>query len=149
METIVLNLTAQSIKPVIKYNGYMEVLYDTGADVPVWTDSLDDFKTIFPKAELAQSDVFISGFGGKCVGSVYYVTFILDKLTFPLMPIFVPQEMVDIPYSLILPASIFDGLSYIVDTKNKRITLNIEHPFQKVRNLKVRKEDGTLIVLTN
>ena len=149
---IVFKLSKISIKPAIaltlnEANYY--ALYDTGADLPVWTDILENFKELYPDAELIAQDRYISGFGGKCYGSIYKINFVLAQLTFPQMPVFVPNEPLEFPYLLILPATIFEGLAYTIDTKDKSLTVNIEHQYQTVRNLKVLKEDGTIMVLSN
>ena len=80
---------------------------------------------------------------------MYTINFTLDSFTFPHMPIFVPDVVPDFPYSLILPAAIFDGLLYSIDTSNKHIAVDVDFPYQMVRNIKIMKSDGTIVVLAD
>lgn len=46
-------------------------LYDTGADISVWTGSHDMFECLFPNAELKNDKYKITGFGGA--GELYHL----------------------------------------------------------------------------
>ena len=46
-------------------------LYDTGADISVWTGSYDMFNCLFPNAELKNDRYKITGFGGS--GALYHL----------------------------------------------------------------------------
>lgn len=45
-------------------NGCLTLL-DTGASVPVWTDTVEALKALYPDAHKSQDSVYIGGFGGN------------------------------------------------------------------------------------
>ena len=50
------------LKPIVKYDG-IEMLFDTGADAPVWFNGLELFREVFPMAIKEEYKFLLSGFG--------------------------------------------------------------------------------------
>lgn len=146
---IVLKLDKNFIKPVITLNHSTMVLFDTGADIPIWLDAVEGLLDEYPDAQLVNSDTSISGFGGSCPGELYKINFILDSLTYPQMPVFVPKNEILLPYDMILPAAMFCGLRYVIDDADKCIYINNIMPSETVRNLKAYDSNGNVHVLVS
>lgn len=71
MKTVVIQLS-NNTKPIFKTKiskVELTCLYDTGADISVWTGSPDMFECLFPNAELKNDKYKITGFGGA--GELY------------------------------------------------------------------------------
>ncbi len=144
---IILKLDKNVIKPVITLKHGAMALFDTGADIPVWLDAVEGLLDDYPDAQLINSNISINGFGGECPGSLYKINLTLNSLTYPQMPIFVPNAELFLPYDMILPASIFCGLRYVIDDADKCICINNILPSETVRNLKAHDSGGNLHVL--
>lgn len=62
MTNLKLKAIPEKLNPVVKYAN-IEMLFDTGADTPVWCSGLELFKRIFPMAILEKYQFLLSGFG--------------------------------------------------------------------------------------
>ena len=144
---IILKLDKNVIKPVITLNHSTMALFDTGADIPIWLDGEEGLLDEYPDAQRTNPDTSISGFGGSCPGALYKINFVLESLTYPQMPIFVPNNEVLLPYDMILPAAMFCGLRYVIDDTDKCIYINNIMPAETVRNLKAYDSNGNIHVL--
>lgn len=76
-------------RPVVVLDKYKDclALLDTGAEVPVWTDSENLLRYVY-KARLVKAQEKSYGFGGATYGNLYRIPqFILGTLVYPDLPI--------------------------------------------------------------
>ncbi len=123
-------------------------LYDTGAYIPVWTAKEEIFLQHYKNATFA-AKTNVGWFGGNTPGRVYRVDFTLGEITYPQMPIFIPDEEQVAPYSIILSATMLRGLDYNIDTRHNYMIIHFESVSEMVRNLTFTNKNGKLIVLAN
>lgn len=118
-------------------------LIDTGALFPVWNKSED---TLVKKlgAELIRRDVTFKGFGGETRGNLYRVNFMLNNLHYINMPI-IANRIQGANWSMLLSATMFDGMSYEIDTINKKLNIDVKDN-QPVRILRLSDDDNSISV---
>lgn len=119
-----LEVTKSYLRPLIRLDsmiGKNDVLsmWDSGASVPVWTDSLRNFKRLFPSCTYVKRTT-LNGFGGdgKEVDVYKIDAFKLGQLTFLDLVILVDTDMCA-PCDLILCAPMLDGLFYSFDLRKR------------------------------
>ena len=127
-------------------NGLCAIL-DTGAFIPVWTDS-EDILVKDLGGKFIKSTVPVSGFGGTTFGNLYQVALQIGKLIFPNMPILANSEL-ESPFNMILSVTMFSGLIYEVDTVNYKLNVTIPAGESCVRNIKIKSGKGNTVVLCN
>lgn len=142
-----LDLDFEQQRPVVVLDDGLTGLLDTGAYLPVWVDD-EDILTDIMGAELVQRDVEFAGFGGVASGNLYRATFKVGKLIYPNMTIIANSEF-DVPFNMILSASMFQHLRYEVDDENHKFNVTIPDKESNVRNLVVETHDGKIFVLCN
>ncbi|MCR5486873.1 MAG: hypothetical protein K6F35_05010 [Lachnospiraceae bacterium] len=142
-----LDLDFEQQRPVVVLDDGLTGLLDTGAYLPVWVDD-EDILTDIMGAELVQRDVEFTGFGGVASGNLYRATFKVGKLIYPNMTIIANSEL-DVPFNMILSASMFQHLRYEVDDENHKFNVTIPDKESNVRNLVVETRDGKIFVLCN
>ena len=147
MRQFVLNLVSSSSRPLVCLDNNLIALLDTGAELPVWTDTEESLKSVF-KAELVRENVSFKGFGGDAIGNLYYITLRVGDIIYPNLPI-VCSVIEDAPFHMILSASMFCGLIYEVDTVNNKLNVTVPDKESHVRNLKVFDSNGKLHILVN
>ena len=145
MKQMTLTLDNQQQRPVIRLENGLRALLDTGAYIPVWTD---DESILVEKlgAEMVAEGVSFTGFGGKATGNLYKVTLQLGDLIYPNM-IIISNDDLEVPFNMILGATMFQNLIYEIDDRNHRLNITIPDEESKVRNLRIVNSDGMIHVL--
>ena len=145
MKQMTLTLDNQQQRPVIRLENGLRALLDTGAYIPVWTD---DESILVEKlgAEMVAEGVSFTGFGGKATGNLYKVTLQLGDLIYPNM-IIISNDDLEVPFNMILSATMFQNLIYEIDDRNHRLNITIPDEESKVRNLRIVNSDGMIHVL--
>lgn len=147
MQQMTLDLDFEQQRPVVVLDDGLTGLLDTGAYLPVWVDD-EDILTDLMGAELIQKDVEFTGFGGVARGNLYRATFKVGNLIYPNMTIIANSEL-DVPFNMVLSASMFQHLIYEVDDDNHKFNVTIPDKESNVRNLVIEDRDGKLFVLCN
>lgn len=137
-------------RPIVELKTWygFEALLDTGAFFPIWTAG----EKILTKigGTLEKRNVKFRGFGGETVGNLYRLnTFIIGDLIFTNMSIIACADLNEVPFQLILSATMFDNLIYEIDCKNHNLNVTIPSDESAVRNLKIKDSEGRLYVLCN
>ena len=92
----------------------LNALLDTGALFPVWTAP----ETILPGlgGVLLQKNVMFGGFGGKTQGNLYQLNQVaIGKLIFPELAVISCNDLKNVPYHILLSATMFRHLRYEID----------------------------------
>ena len=148
MEQFSLELSAEMQRPIVYLENWygLNALLDTGAIFPVWTFDEDVLLEIGGK--LVKEGVDFSGFGGTAVGNLYQIPYVtVGKLTFPHMHIISCKLNEDVPYHIILSATMFRNLRYEIDDKEHILNITIPDGESTVRNLVIEDKKGKLHVL--
>ena len=145
MKQMTLKLDSLQQRPVVIVGNGMTALLGTGAYIPVWTD---DESILVEKlgAEMVAEGVSFTGFGGKATGNLYKVTLQLGDLIYPNM-IIISNDDLEVPFNMILSATMFQNLIYEIDDRNHRLNITIPDEESKVRNLRIVNLDGKIHVL--
>ena len=148
MKQFILSLVKDSLRPVVKLESWnnFRALLDTGSFFPIWTAEeriLNDLGGI-----LLRKDVSFSGFGGRTKGNLYEVQkIVIGDLIFPNTHIVACKDLSDVPFQLILSATMFQGLIYEIDDKNHRFNVTIPDDESNIRNLRIEGSNGRLHIL--
>lgn len=146
MKQFTLNLDVTQQRPVIDLKNFTALL-DTGAYFPVWTaNEMILLKRL--NAKLVKKDVSFTGFGGMATGNLYRMMFQLGDLVFPSLPIVTSSDLA-VPFSMILSATMLQGLIYEIDDNNHKFNVTIPDKESTIRNLKVESSSGQLHILCN
>lgn len=150
MKQFTLKLDKNYQRPIIELKDWhnFEALLDTGAFFPIWTAN----ENILRKAggELRQAGVKFKGFGGEATGNLYTLDmFAVGELIFPNMSIIACSDLEEVPFQLILSATMFDYLLYEIDSKHYRLNITVPDDESLVRNLRIKDSEGRLHVLCN
>lgn len=139
---VVIPLDKLARRPVARIDWFNDcrALLDTGALFPVWTKS--EASLIRLGASLEKRNICFSGFGGETEGHLYRINFSLKGLQYIDMPIVV-KPMDDLNCHMILSATMFEKMIYMVDTINKCLSIDIVDN-QIVRILRISDEYGKL-----
>lgn len=137
-------------RPIIYLSNWhgLNALLDTGALFPVWTAP----ETILPSlgGVLIQKNVVFGGFGGKTHGNLYQLKEVaIGKLIFPEMAVISCNAFENVPYHILLSATMFQHLRYEIDDENHKFNVMIPDRESCVRNLKIQDKNGKLYVLCN
>ena len=146
MKQMTLPLDELQQRPVVRLNR-LRALLDTGAYIPIWFDD-EEILTSVMGGTLIRRDVEFSGFGGTTKGNLYRVTMYVGDLIYPNMAIIANSEL-DVPFNLIISATMFQNLLYEVDDKNHRLNITVPDDESNVRNLCIADKDGKIHVLCN
>ena len=65
------------------------------------------------------------------------------------MSIIACADLNEVPFQLILSATMFDNLIYEIDCKNYNLNVTIPSDESAVRNLRIKDTEGRLYVLCN
>lgn len=150
MKQFTLTLDKNYQRPIIELKEWnnFEALLDTGALFPIWTGSEKALKKV--GGESLNKRVEFGGFGGKAHGILYRLKCItIGDLIFPEMPIIACSDLEDVPFQLILSATMFCNLLYEVDDKNHRLNITVPDDESVVRNLVIEDKNDRLHVLCN
>lgn len=147
MRQFTLNLDKKSQRPTVVLDGVLAML-DTGASFPVWVDDEDILVSLLD-GKLVKRDVKFGGFGGMTTGNLYQLNnFILGDLIFPNMYIVSCTDL-NVPFNMILSATMFSNLIYEIDDRNKKFNVTIPDSESVVRRLVIEDTSGKLHVLCN
>lgn len=150
MKQFTLTLNRQYHRPIVQLHEWndFEALLDTGALFPVWTDSARVLEKT--GAVSMNTEAEFNGFGGKAKGILYKIpSIVIGQLVFPCMPIIACKDLQNVPYQLILSATMFQGLMYEIDDKNHKLNITIPEGESNIRNLKVVDISGKMHILNN
>lgn len=140
-----IQLDEEARRPIAQIDWFegCRALIDTGALFTVWNKSED---TLVKKlgAELIRRDVTFKGFGGETQGNLYRVNFILNNLHYINMPI-IANRIQGANWSMLLSATMFDGMIYEIDTVNKKLNIDVKDN-QPVRILRLSDDDNSISV---
>lgn len=141
---ITIQLDREARRPIANLNWFRgcRALIDTGALFPIWNGDGKSLEEGF-HARLLQRDVKFGGFGGKANGDLYRVHFELNGLHYLDMPI-IASEIKEANWNIILSATMFDGMTYEIDTINKQLNIDTKDN-QPVRILKLSEDNDNSI----
>lgn len=148
MKQFILNINSRYQRPVIQLNSWhnFEALLDTGAFIPIWTADEKILNVLGGKC--VKYNVAFGGFGGETSGNLYELESILiGSLVFPRMDIIACRDLKNVPFQMILSATMFSGLIYEIDDKNHKLNVTIPDDESMVRNLMVKDSKGKLHIL--
>lgn len=101
------------------------------------------------KVRKIKGTVEFKGFGGIALGNLYIIpVFTLGDLMYPNLPRVAVFES-NIPAQMILSATMFNGLIYQINDKDKSLRISIPENSSTVRRLKVNDSNGKLHILCN
>ena len=146
MKQFTLSLYENFQRPVAALNNWynFDVMIDTGALFPIWTDDEEMLHSI--GADLIRTNVSFGGFGGKAEGNLYRLQcFVLGELMFPRLPIIACKA--NIPCHMIVSATMFSNLRYEIDDENHKLNVTIPSNQSLVRNLKIIDKNGDMQIL--
>lgn len=150
MKQFTLQLDMDYQRPIIELKAWhsFEALLDTGAFFPIWTASPNILEKI--GGTLEQKGVRFKGFGGETAGNLYRLnTFVIGDLIFPNMSIIACRDLAEVPFQMILSATMFDNLIYEIDSKNHKLNVTVPDDESLIRNLRIRNSSGRLHVFCN
>ena len=145
MRQFTLPLDDTQRRPTILLNEALTALFDTGAYMPIWTDD-ENILISELDGKLVKENVPFTGFGEETTGNLYQVTITVGQLIFPNMHIIANSEL-ETSYNLILSATMFEGLSYEINTHTHNIVFTVFKDEDLVRNIVIEDKDGEIHVL--
>lgn len=142
---ITVQLDDRSRRPIANINWFngCRALIDTGALFPIWNGDGKSLEDGFD-AKLQKRNVMFGGFGGKAKGDLYRVNFELNDIYYVDMPI-ITSELEGTNWNLIISATMFDGMSYEIDTVNIKLNIDTKDN-QPVRILKLSDDNNSISV---
>ncbi|MCM1261591.1 MAG: hypothetical protein NC313_02635 [Butyrivibrio sp.] len=142
---ITIQLDDKARRPIANiswFNG-CRALIDTGALFPIWNGDGKSLEDGFD-AKLQKRNIVFSGFGGKAKGDLYRVNFVLNGIYYMDMPI-IASELEGTNWNMIISATMFDGMTYEIDTINKKLNIDTKDN-QPVRILKLSDDNNNISV---
>ena len=141
---ITLQLDDNARRPIANLNWFngCRALIDTGALFPIWNKN-EDVLVEKLGAVLIKRNITFGGFGGQTYGNLYRVNFELNGLYYLDMPI-VASKLIRANWSMIISATMFDGMTYEIDTVHKKLNINLKDN-QPVRILRLSDENNSNI----
>ena len=142
---ITIQLDDEARRPIAKINWFKgcRALVDTGALFPIWSIN-EDILVEELGAVLIKKNVAFGGFGGEAQGNVYRVNFELNGIYYIDMPI-IASKLKENNWHMILSATMFDGMTYEIDTVNKKLTIDTKDN-QPVRILRLSDDHNGISV---
>ena len=135
-------------RPVIDLYG-LPSLIDTGAIIPMSSLSPNLLSLIW-NAKPVIKDVKIGGIGGQELGDVYSLeNFRINDIIFDKLEVFVSKEQSKnkIKHSFLLSATLFYGMSYTFDTRDKNnqtMLIDIPESLSLHRTFEIKQLEGQL-----
>ena len=84
------------------------------------------------------------------MGNLYLLnTFAFGDLIFPNMSIIACADLTEVPFQLILSATLFNSLIYEIDCKNHKLNVTVPDGESVVRNLRIMDSQGRFHVFCN
>lgn len=142
---VTVQLDDEARRPIAKINWFngCRALIDTGALFPIWNKS-EDILIRKLGAVLVKKDITFGGFGGEARGNLYRVNFELNSIHYIDMPI-IAGELKGTNRHIIVSATMFDGMTYEIDTINKRLNIDTKDN-QTIRILRLSSDNNNLSV---
>ena len=148
MRQFTLNMNIKYQRPIVELKSWhnFEASLDTGAFFPIWT--VDETILEMLGGTFLRKDITFSGFGGRTKGNLYKLqSMVIGDLIFPNTHIIACKDLQDVPFQLILSATMFQNLIYEIDDKNHRFNVTIPDDESNVRNLRIEYANGRLHIL--
>ena len=148
MKQFILNINSRYQRPIIQLDSWynFEALLDTGAFFPVWTADEGILNALGGKC--VKDNVVFGGFGGETRGNLYELkSMLIGGLIFPRIHMIACKDLKDVPFQLILSATMFSGLIYEIDDKNHKLNVTIPDDESMVRNLTIKDSEGKLHIM--
>lgn len=148
MKQFVLNINSRYQRPVIQLSSWhnFEALLDTGAFFPVWTADEKILNILGGKC--IKNNVVFGEFGGETSGNLYELKGIaIGSLIFPSIHMIACKDLKNVPFQLILSATMFRGLIYEIDDKNHKLNVTIPDDESMIRTLTIRDSKGKLHIM--
>ena len=134
---LTLNIMDGYTRPVVLLEKDVTCLFDTGADIPVWTQGSEALKKVFSAEKIKGKKFLLSGFGKEpeIVGAYRISDLVLkgedeDRVVFKSMTIACTLR----PYmvaSLILPATAFSHMNYMIRN------IEVDNPVVEIYHTKI------------
>lgn len=150
MKQFILNMNNKYQRPIIELKSWynFEALLDTGAFFPIWTADEDILEALGGRC--IKKEILFGGFGGETKGNLYELqSMLIGDLIFPNMHIIACNDLKNVPFQLILSATMFQNLIYEIDNKHHKLNVTIPDDESTVRNLRIKDSNGRLHVLCN
>ena len=150
---LILSLAEETDRPITRLLNHYKIaaLLDTGARFPVWTGDVKELEML--GAEPIKRRIEYSGFGGATTGDVYRIPVLtltdgVNAINFPQLPIVTNEKLSgdEIPFQMILSATMFKNLIYTIDDKHHRLIIQVPDDESCVRNAAVNTENGLQIL---
>lgn len=123
---------------VLPWFNNCRVLIDTGATLPMWLKSVIPLKI---KGAIKENyTVDLNGVGGSSTGDLYRVNFDFGNIHFKNLPI-VHKEISVADAYMILPATLFEGMTYEVDNINHTFKVRVDNK-EYYRDFKIKDKTG-------
>ncbi|MDE6968966.1 MAG: retropepsin-like domain-containing protein [Eubacterium sp.] len=148
MKQFILSLSKNSLRPVVKLENWnnFRALLDTGALFPIWTAEERIINDL--GGRMLKKDISFRGFGGSTKGNLYEVQkIVIGELIYPNTHIVACKDLSNVPFQLILSATMFQGLIYEIDTRHHKLNVTIPDDESNIRNLRIKDSNGRLHVL--
>lgn len=148
MKQFILNMNAKYQRPIVELKSWhnFEALLDTGAFFTIWTADEDILELL--GGRVLKRGISFGGFGGTTKGNLYQLQeIIIGDLIFPNTHIVACKDLRDVPFQLILSATMFQHLIYEIDDKNHKFNVTIPDNESNVRNLRIEDSNGRLHIL--
>lgn len=147
MKQFTLNLAKDTSRPIVMLKNWnnFRALLDTGAYFPIWTADESILKDL--GGNCIRKGVLFGGFGGETKGNLYVLpSLLVGDLIFSNIHMIACNDLRDIPFQLILSATMFQNLIYEIDDKNHKLNINIPDDESHIRNLVIKDRNGRLHV---
>lgn len=146
MRQFQLQLIADNQRPIINMpETNISAMLDTGSIFPVWIAD-ERFLINYMQAMLIKEKVSFGGFGGEAIGNLYRIPMLkLGELEYP--NLYVIAHRMNLPFHMIISATMLSHLRYEVDDENHVLTVTIPDGQSNVRRLKIEDSKGKLHVL--
>ena len=114
----------------------MPVLIDTGAIIPIWTSNISQLVKF--GATFYKSNVPFSGFGGTAYGDAYNLPDLyIGKLHFKDIKIVANSSLGNVPFYMIISATMFRSLAYEIDMIDYNLNIRMKNSDNFERKLLV------------
>lgn len=137
-------------RPIIYLSNWhgLNAMLDTGALFPIWTAPEKVLQNL--GGILLKNNVQFGGFGGRAYGNLYKLNQLtVGKLVFPDMAVIACNDLANVPYHILLSATMFQHLRYEIDDENHKFNVTVPSGESCVRNLMIQDNGGKLHVLCN
>lgn len=148
MRQFIMSLNERHQRPIVELSSWhmIETMLDTGAVMPVWTKS--EQILVAWGGKLRMKDVSFGGFGGEAKGNLYTLPSVpIGDLVYLNLPVIASNDLGNVPFYMILSATMFEGLIYEIDNKNHKLTVMIPDGERIERHLVVTDSHGRMHIL--